>query len=98
MKKEADVKARVKQVLKAHKAWYTMPFQAGYSAAGVPDFLVCWQGKFIGIETKFGSNKPTALQQRQLGDIMRAGGQALVINERNVNQLDELLRHGGSEV
>lgn len=91
MNREADVKARVKRALARLGAWYTMPHQAGYSQAGVPDFLVCIKGHFIGIETKFGNNQPTPLQHRQLADIRRAGGHAFVVNETNVGELESIL-------
>lgn len=91
MKREADVKDKIKALLKRHKAWYTMPFQAGYSQIGVPDFLVCINGKFLAIEAKFGKNKPTALQHKALQDIRQAGGRAWVINEKNLAELDSLL-------
>src|SRR5699024_7255303 len=58
MRKEADVKEQVKTILRRLGAWYTMPHQAGFSQAGVPDFLICLRGRFIGLETKFGKNEP----------------------------------------
>ncbi len=91
MRNEGHVKAEVKKLLTAIGAWYTMPFQAGYTQAGVPDILVCWRGRFVGIETKFGYNKPTALQERQLQAIQDAGGVSLVVSEKNIEQLYTLL-------
>ena len=92
---EADVKREIKKQLKAWGAWYTMPYQAGFSQAGVPDFLVCHRGRFLAVEAKFGSNRPTALQQRRLAEIEQAGGTALVINERNLEVLDLILNSKG---
>jgi hypothetical protein len=91
MKNERDVKAKVRALLKKHGAWYTTPIQVGYTAAGVPDILVCFKGRFIGIECKYGRNKPTTAQEQQLGAIMRAGGQAMVVNDQNISQLEALL-------
>ena len=53
--------------------------------------VACHCGKFIGIECKAGSNKPTALQERELNRILNAGGEAYVINEENIEQLREEL-------
>lgn len=90
---EAKVKARVKAVLKASGAYYCMPVTGGYGSSGAPDFLVCFEGIFIGIECKAGGNKPTALQQANLGAIQKAGGFALVVDEdpRTMGQLMQVL-------
>lgn len=81
---EVKVKAKVKAVLKNLGAYYVMPVTGGYGNSGAPDFLVCYKGRFIGIECKAGRNKPTALQEKNLREIEDAGGSALVINEENV--------------
>ena len=53
----------------------------------MPDIVACYRGKFFGIECKSGSNKPTALQEKNLNDINKAGGFSMVINEDNVDDL-----------
>jgi Holliday junction resolvase len=58
----------------------------------VPDVIACHNGRFIGIECKAGSNKPTPLQEKNLSDIQTAGGVALVVNEDNINTVEELFR------
>ena len=84
---EVKVKKVVRQVLDGLGAYYVMPVTNGYGNSGAPDFLVCLQGRFIGIECKAGKNKPTALQELNLN----AGGVALVVNETNVVNLNSLL-------
>ena len=88
---EAKVKKRVKVILKELGAYYTMPVTGGFGTSGAPDFLVCLKGNFVGIECKAGKGKPTALQEKNLHDITQAGGQALVINEDNVLDLQREL-------
>jgi pantoate kinase len=92
MTPEAKVKARIKRVLAEVGAYYAMPVGTGLGNSGVPDFLVCFRGKFIGIEAKAGGRRPTALQEKHLNDIRVAGGTALVIDETNVENLKELLK------
>ena len=58
----------------------------------MPDIVACFHGRFIGIECKAGSNKPTALQLKNLADIETAGGVSLVINEDNVDLLVATLK------
>ena len=59
-----------------------------------PDFLVCYQGKFFGIETKAGKGKTTALQELNLKKIIDCGGVALVVREEDVKYLKSLLTTG----
>ena len=51
----------------------------------------CYNGKFFGIECKAGSNKPTALQERNLKEITASEGMAFVVNEDNMHNIAELL-------
>jgi predicted RecB family nuclease len=102
MKSEADVKKAIKKILVDAHAWYFMPVQTGYGAMGIPDFIVCHRGVFIGIEAKFGKNKESAWQKKQGAAIAEAEGVYLVINEKNVGELPatldaytELILEGG---
>ena len=88
---EAKVKAKVRTILKELGAYYTMPVTGGFGTSGAPDFLVCLGGRFVGIECKAGKGKTTALQEKNLEDIAKAGGLALVINEINLPELKDLL-------
>jgi pantoate kinase len=88
---EGKVKARVKQILKDLNVYYAMPMGTGYGNSGVPDFLLCWHGWFIGIECKAGDNKPTALQEWNLTEIRRCGGRGYVVTESNVEELRAIL-------
>ena len=64
----------------------------GYGRSGVPDIIACYKGKFIGIECKAGDNKPTLLQLRNIDDIKRNQGLAIVINEGNMESLLALVK------
>jgi hypothetical protein len=89
---EVKVKKQIRKILDEHGAYYAMPIGTGYGNSGVPDFLVCCGGEFLGIEAKAGKNKPTALQEAHLQRIRDAGGRALVINEDNLHELTEVLK------
>lgn len=94
MTPEAKVKKAVRQVLDGLGAYYVMPVTGGYGKQGAPDFLVCLKGKFIGIETKAGKGRLTALQEMNLKQIIGAGGVSLVIREDDVKYLPSLLLTG----
>lgn len=91
MTPEAKVKKHIKEVLKQMGAYVVMPVGSGYGNAGVPDFVVCMSGRFIGIEAKAGKGTTTALQKEHLAAITRAGGVAVVVNESNIDQLEEFI-------
>ena len=88
---ENAVKAKIKTILALHGAYRVMPVSNGMGAHGIPDFLVCLHGRFIGIEAKAGGNLPTDLQLSNLRQIESAGGVALVINEDNLAELSGVL-------
>ena len=90
MTPEAKVKKKVVAVLKELGAYYFYPVTGGYGQSGVPDIVGCYQGSCFGIECKAGKNKPTALQEKNLRDIAKSGGIALVINEDNI---DDVMRN-----
>jgi len=93
MTPEAKVKKKVVQILKQHGAYYFYPVTGGYGRSGVPDIIACYRSRFIGIECKAGTNKPTALQQKNLTDIKLADGIALVVNEENIEEVCRTLEN-----
>ena len=90
MTPEAKVKAKIKEVLKVERVYYAMPIGTGWGNSGVPDFLCCINGRFLGIEAKANGNKPTELQKKNLMDIELSGGYTAVINE-NASDLQYLV-------
>lgn len=89
---EAKVKAKIKGILKAHNVYYAMPIGTGYGNSGVPDFLCCVNGHFLGIEAKAGKGTTTALQDKNIQQIKDAGGTATVINEDTLDYLEQLIQ------
>jgi hypothetical protein len=89
---EGKVKQAVKKYLTVIGAYYYMPMSNGMGRVGAPDFLVCWKGKYIGIETKAPGkrNNTTPNQDRELAAIRAAGGVAIVIDD--VSQLTEVFK------
>lgn len=92
MTPEGAVKKKVKKILDDLNIWYFNPSMNGFGRAGIPDFVCCAGGTFVGIECKAGSNQPTALQARELEAIAKHGGFAFVVNEVTVNDLSKKLK------
>jgi hypothetical protein len=91
---EKKVKDKVKKLLAEHGAYYFMPATGGYGKSGVPDLVACIKGRFIGIECKANGGKPTALQEKNLVDIMNKGGVAILVDETGIELLKTLLVAG----
>ena len=88
---ERKVKKQVSKTLTALGAYYFYPVTGGYGGSGQPDVVGCYRGRFFGIECKANGNKPTVLQQINLDKIAATGGIALVIDEKNVASLKEIM-------
>lgn len=88
---EAGVKREVRKLLKAWGWWYFMPSASKFGTSGIPDFVCCNYGRMLTIETKFGYNKPTELQQARMNEIRAAGGIAIWLNEDKLVKLEILL-------
>lgn len=92
MTPEGKVKAAVKAYLKDIGAWSFLPVSNGMGRHGIPDVIVCHQGRFLGVECKAPGKRTntSALQDRELAGITAAGGVAIVVD--NVEQLKEILK------
>jgi len=91
MTPEGKVKKAVKEYLKSIGAWYYMPVTNGMGRVGCPDILVCYKGLFMAFETKAPGKikNVTANQQREITDIQRVNGLALVVDD--VEQMKEAI-------
>lgn len=87
MTPEKRVKTKVVAILKELGTYYFYPVTGGYGASGVPDIVGCYKGKFFAIECKAGKGKTTALQEKNIAQIIAQGGLAMVINEDNIEEV-----------
>jgi len=87
---EGRVKAAVKRWLTERGIYYFMPAANGFGRAGIPDFVCCWNGRFLAIETKAPgkARNTTWMQEQEIQSIRATGGVALVVDD--VKQLDML--------
>jgi hypothetical protein len=65
------------------------------STRGVPDLVICYRGRFIGLEVKSTLNKATQIQMWNLLRITGAGGIGAVV--RSVNDVKLILDKVGHE-
>lgn len=62
--------------------WFFKVFGNGIQAGGIPDFIICYRGRFVAIELKRpdGQGRLEKRQEAQLRRICEAGGVAVVID------------------
>lgn len=79
--------------LKGKGIYFIKHYGCAYSRVGVPDFLICLEGKFVGVEMKDRGKKPTVRQEIELNKIRELGGIAAWFDnaEDAINWLEELL-------
>jgi Holliday junction resolvase len=88
---EKKVKTKVVEILKGFGVYYFYASTGGYGASGVPDIICCYKSRFIGIECKAGKGKTTALQEKNIAQIIAQGGLAIVVNEDNIEDVRTLM-------
>jgi Holliday junction resolvase len=86
---EAKVKKRVVEQLKLLGAYHFYPVTGGYGGSGVPDIVGCYNGRFFAIECKAGTNKPTALQEKNINAIRASNGAVIIVNELNMMEVTQ---------
>jgi Holliday junction resolvase len=93
MKNETTaVKNPIKKMLKARGIEHITITTGGFGSSGWPDICFLYRGIFVGIECKFGKNKPSALQEKRLDYIKAQGGIAMLANEENVGDVEFILK------
>ena len=88
---EKEFESKIKDYLVSKGAYVIKIHGSGYSQAGVPDLLVCYKSKFIGIEVKTEKGKTTELQNYHINKIRECKGIAVVIRPSDFGQLKLLL-------
>ena len=85
---EAQVKKAYRAFLREKGAWLYSPVPMGYGRKTIDD-LVCYRGRFIGIEAKRPGEVATKKQELTLAEITAAGG--VVMTVTHPDQVVELL-------
>lgn len=91
MKIEKDVKAKVKKLLDKHGWYWWMTPANGFGSTGIADFCAVNNGVFMAIETKFGTNKLTAMQRAYLESVNAASCFGFVVTDTNIGWLETFL-------
>ena len=87
---ETRLKQKVLAFLKAEypQAWVYKA--ADRWTSGIPDLLLCVDGRFMGIELKVGNNQPTKIQKYVIERIRASGGSTTVC--RSVDEVKNFMK------
>ena len=92
MTPEGYVKDDVKRILKKYHVYYFMTKGSSYGRQGVADFVCCFHGKYLEVETKADKRcKQTAMQKYDEEMVKGAGGIYLLIHSGNLPVLIDCL-------
>lgn len=91
MAQEKRFEEQVKKWLKEHGAWFVKTWGGGYQRNGLPDLIICWKGRFIGVELKAENGKATELQKHEIETICEAGGVGLILKPSGFDDFKKIL-------
>lgn len=84
MKEKDFCKNKITPWLKKQNIYYFKPRGGAYSSQrGVPDYILCVGGCFIGMEAKTDKGKLSALQELEAEKIQAAGGFPITVRPSN---------------
>lgn len=75
---EARLGAQIRKALTERGAFVFKVHGGPMMMAGLPDLIVCYRGRYIGVEVKMPGNKPSAVQLRVHEQMRRAGATVVV--------------------
>lgn len=88
---EADIVKAIQRYLKTVDQCFFWKEHGGmYGAAGIPDIICCYQGRFYGFEVKTETGTATGLQKAVILKINAAGGTAAIV--RSVDDVRRILK------
>lgn len=88
---EKNYENQIKRYLKEKGCWYVKFMGTAFTKAGTPDLLCCINGRFVAIEVKSNTGKPSELQKYNIEQIHNSGGIALVSYPNDWIHLKQLI-------
>lgn len=83
---------KVKKFLSEQGCWY-LKYWAGsqFTKSGIPDLLICCNGRFIAVEVKAENGVVAELQKWNIKNIQKAGGIAMVLYPSQFEDFKKLI-------
>lgn len=80
---EARLQRKIQDVLRQAGAFVFKVHGSQHMMSGLPDLIVCYRGRFIGMEVKMPGNKPSKIQHLRARAIKDADGFCFVVHSTN---------------
>lgn len=74
MTPESEIKKKIKDYIESRGGFWTAVKGGAHSKTGDPDLIVCYKGRFVGVEVKTCTGKVSDWQMLRKGQIESAGG------------------------
>lgn len=88
---EKQFEQRVKKFFKSHNIWYLKVWGGPFQRAGIPDIIACVNGRFVGVELKSSTGRPTELQKWNIEKIKESGGIGLVLYPEQFEEFKKMI-------
>jgi len=89
---EKQFENKVKRFLELEGCWYVKYWGgAVFTKVGIPDLLICCNGRFVAVELKSDTGRVTELQLVQIGRIKEAGGKAYVLRPNRFEEFKRII-------
>jgi len=79
MQSEASIVRSIVSHCRRRGFWFIKTWGAGFGRGGVPDLIVCADGRFVALEVKNEAGKVSKLQDLEMRQIEKSGGAVQVI-------------------
>lgn len=76
---ESRLQRRIQHALRARGAFVFKVHGSEHMMSGLPDLIVCYQGRFFALEVKMPGNRPSPIQLLRIKQIKQAEGSAEVV-------------------
>lgn len=73
------------------RTWYEKIQQVGKK--GTPDYIICCNGYFVGVELKVGKNEASLIQRLKIENILNAGGLGIILYEEGFEDFKRVMEH-----
>lgn len=81
MREEKSLQNKCIRWLKSQPdCWFFKVSGSACQTPGVPDLVICWRGRFVAVELKSSTGKPSEVQLATISKILGAKGIAFVTN------------------
>jgi Holliday junction resolvase len=93
---EAQLSRNIVKALRKRGAFAFKVFGGHYQRAGLPDVILCYRGRFVGLEVKLPGRESTLtdIQAHTLEEVRKAKGVArLITSVKEAEELLDLLDH-----